>query len=180
MARPCRAFINIIIDLPTDPPCLSASTFRELDLRTWPPSRWHSDIEEADFSYEDSSVSLSRLLVNLRNYIYLINIHGLWSSAFTTTRARGRSLEDVLQTSTILKVCFDVGKSLGALFAHLVVVLDGIQDIRLMNQAACQRLQRSYRHRYLHSLERCINWDAQMSAAEEQAWIYQLDLILQR
>jgi len=93
--------------------------------------------------------------------------------------SRDRSLKGILQSSTIIpKVCFDLGKSSGALFAHVDIALDSIQDIQLIRYAARQRSQRSNPDRCLHSLERCINRDAQMSAAEEQAWIHRLDLIL--
>jgi len=95
-----------------------------------------------------------------------------------TTGVRGRSLKNFLQTSNIPKVCFDVGKSSGALFALFDIALDDIQDIQLIHYAARQRLQRSHQDRYLHSLERCINRDAQLSVAEEQAWNHGLDLII--
>ncbi len=51
--------------------------------------------------------------------------------------SRDRSLKGILQSSTIIpKVCFDLGKSSGALFAHVDIALDSIQDIQLIRYAA--------------------------------------------
>lgn len=102
---------------------------------------------------KDSSVSLTQVLVHPRNRVYLVSINSLWSSAFTTTGARAMNLQGILHPSTMPKVCFAVGESSGALFAHGDIVLGSIQDIQLVQYAARQRLQRSKRDRGRGSLE---------------------------
>lgn len=112
------SLVNNITDLPIIPPSLYFD-IQGINLPTWPTNPLAIDIAEADFSYDDSSVSLSQLPVKPRNHVYLIDINRLRSSAFTTTRTRGKSLKDLLQASSIHKFYLDVSESSGALFRAL-------------------------------------------------------------
>ena len=90
MITPTSEMVDNVVDLPTDPPCLYFD-IQGVNFPTWPPFRWQFDNEEANFSNEDSSVSLSQLLVKPRNHIYLIDVNGpwsLWSSALMMIGAR--------------------------------------------------------------------------------------------
>jgi len=78
MSRPYQVLSILALVSQLIHPCLYFG-IQELDLPTWPPSRWHFDIEEADFSSTRRTppASLIQLVVKPRNHIYLIDISGL-------------------------------------------------------------------------------------------------------
>ena len=136
-----------------------------MDLPINPPSLYF-DLEGIRLSRE-GSISIFQLLVQPRNHVYLIDIHILGSTAFTTAGSSGKTFKDILQSSTIPKVCFDVRNDSDALFAHFGVALSGVQDIQLMENAGRRP---TLPKRFLNGLAKCIEFDAPITALEKQAW----------
>ena len=76
----------------------------------------------------EGSISIFQLLLQPQHHVYLLDIHVLGNSAFTTAGPRGTTFRDVLQSSGITKVCFDVDNDPDALYAKYGIALKGIQD----------------------------------------------------
>ncbi|KAJ8132956.1 hypothetical protein O1611_g672 [Lasiodiplodia mahajangana] len=83
---------------------------------------------------------------------YIVDIHTLRSTAFSTIGSCGKSLRDILESPQILKVFFDVRNDSDALYAHYGIKLQGILDVQLM-ESACQPT--TYSRRYIRGLSKC-------------------------
>ncbi|KAI0113633.1 ribonuclease H-like domain-containing protein [Nemania sp. FL0031] len=83
---------------------------------------------------------------------YIIDIHTLGRTAFSTIGNSGKSLKDVLESPRILKVFFDVRNDADALYAHYDVKLQGVLDVQLM-ESACRPT--TARRRYICGLSTC-------------------------
>lgn len=140
--------IDSIVNLPTDPPSL------------------FFDLEGIELS-RNGTIFILQLLVNPSNHVYLIDIHLLRGSAFTTPGSQGKTLQDVLQSPATPKVCFDVRNDSDALYAHFGVALQGIQDIQLMENASRRP---SAKKNFLNGLARCIQYDAPIPYQDKQSW----------
>ncbi|OJJ46792.1 hypothetical protein ASPZODRAFT_132945 [Penicilliopsis zonata CBS 506.65] len=101
-------------------------------------------------------VSLVTVLVYLGlglEYSYIIDIHTLGSTAFSTVGSLGKSLKDILESPQILKVFFDVRNDSDALYAHYGIALQGVRDIQLMENASRPTTKR---RKFLSGLSKCI------------------------
>jgi exonuclease 3'-5' domain-containing protein 1 len=85
--------------------------------------------------------------------VYLIDVYSLGSKAFNTTGIKRKMLKDILQDDKISKVFFDVRNDSDTLFAHFDVVLQGVEDVQLIESAI--RTTTSSR-KYLNGLAKCI------------------------
>lgn len=134
-----------------------------LHLPTNPPSLY-IDIEGVNLS-RLGSVSILQILVLPSDTTYLVDVHVLKGEAFTTVGAAGQTLKDILESTTIPKVFFDVRNDSDALFSHFDVELACIQDIQLMELAT-----RSYSKRCVKGLARCIEQDLAMTTSQKWQW----------
>ncbi len=134
------ALLDCLETLPTQPPSLY------LDLEGVRLSRY-------------GSISIIQVLVLPRNHIFLVDIHVLQDSAFSTPNSVGTTLRSVLESELVPKVLFDVRNDADALFAHFRVSMQGVHDIQLLEAAT-----RSFPKEYLGGLARCIERDAQLGA----------------
>jgi exonuclease 3'-5' domain-containing protein 1 len=75
-------------------------------------------------------------------------------------------LKSVLESSSIIKVFFDLRNDSDALYQHFGVRLDGIEDIQLMENAT----RPAFHRRYDNGLDRCITKDAPISYVEKRKW----------
>jgi len=82
-----------------------------------------------------SSISIFSLYILSRKKIYLIDIHCLETTAFSTTNSSATFLKTILESSTIPKVIFDICNDSDALFSHYEISVDGIKDLQLMKLA---------------------------------------------
>jgi exonuclease 3'-5' domain-containing protein 1 len=82
----------------------------------------------------------------------------LGSAALSTTHS-GVSLKGILESATIPKVFFDIGNDSDALFSHYQILVEGINDLQLMELAT-----RNYSRTYVAGLARCIEQDRNMSS----------------
>ena len=146
-------------------------------LPTSPPSLY-IDLEGAKLSRE-GTISLLTLFILPHNTTYLIDIHNLGSTSFTTSAqktAEGATspptepaenetstLQSVLGSPSIPKVFFDVRNDSDALFAHYGIKLQCIHDVQLMELATTRRNQR-----YLSGLSNCIRHDSGISLHDIQ------------
>ncbi|KFY09194.1 hypothetical protein V492_05572, partial [Pseudogymnoascus sp. VKM F-4246] len=144
--RAVADLVDTLIDLPTSPPSL------------------YIDIEGVSLG-RHGSVSILQLLVLPTNLTYLIDIHILGSTAFTTAGTRGQTLQSILEDPSTPKVFFDVRNDSDALYAHFSVALAGIHDIQLMELATRPRSKK-----FLHGLARCIASDLSLSGPELRRW----------
>ncbi|KFZ04343.1 hypothetical protein V501_09190, partial [Pseudogymnoascus sp. VKM F-4519 (FW-2642)] len=120
-----------------------------LDLPTSPPSLYLS-ISGVSIT-RHGSISLIQLLVLPTNLTYLIDIHTLRASAFTTAGPRGRTFQSILEDPAIPKVFFDIRAPSSALHGLFAISLAGIHDLQLM-ELATRRRPRS--KKFLHGIAR--------------------------
>ena len=114
------------------------------------------------------TLSIIQLFVHPLNHVYLIDIHVLGSTAFSTpSSTTGRTLKSILESADVPKVFFDVRHDSDALFSHFNIHLAGVQDIQLMENAA----RRSRRRQFVNSLATCIKQDVtSMTRAQKSRW----------
>ncbi|KFY22597.1 hypothetical protein V493_06489 [Pseudogymnoascus sp. VKM F-4281 (FW-2241)] len=84
----------------------------------------------------NGSISILSLHIAPTRETYLIDIHSLQKTAFSTTTASGNSLKNILESPTIPKVIFDIRNDSDALFNLFQISVDGIKDLYLMERAA--------------------------------------------
>lgn len=140
--------VDSIANLPNDPPSL------------------YLDVEGVDLS-RHGTISIIQLLVLPENHVYLIDVHTLKDTAFSTPGKNNdhQTLKTILESSDIQKAIFDVRNDSDALYAHFRISLAGIQDIQLM-ELAC----RTFSRRLVNGLSKCIENDAMLTAQEKQTW----------
>lgn len=134
--------IGLLTGLPTEPPSL------------------YVDLEGVNLS-RHGSVSILQLYVLPSERTYLIDIHLLRDKAFSTRASSGCTLKEILESSTIPKVFFDVRNDSDALYSHFGISLAGIRDLQLMELAT-----RGFSKRNVNGLSKCIERDAPLSQKE--------------
>jgi exonuclease 3'-5' domain-containing protein 1 len=97
--------------------------------------------------------------------IYLIDIHRLGRTAFSTTNNSATSLKTILESPTIPKVIFDIRNNSDALFSHFQISVDGIKDLQLMELATRKRSKD-----FVAGLAKCIKKDSPVSTAAKAEW----------
>ncbi|KAF6820360.1 hypothetical protein CPLU01_12794 [Colletotrichum plurivorum] len=122
------------------------------------------DLEGVSLS-RHGSISLITIFVQPQKHVYLVDIHALQSTAFTTSTRNGTNLKSILESPTIIKVFFDVRNDSDALYSHFGVKLRGIEDVQLMENAS-----RPGARRFLVGLEKCINNHAPLSPSAKLRW----------
>lgn len=111
------------------------------------------------------SISIISLHIATMKKLYLIDIHRLGKSAFSTTNSSATSLKTVLESPTMPKVIFDIRINSGALFSHFQISVDGIKDLQLMELAT-----RKGSKDLLAELAKCIEQDSSVSIAAQAEW----------
>jgi exonuclease 3'-5' domain-containing protein 1 len=132
-------------------------------LPTEPPSLYF-DLEGENLS-RHGSVSILQLHVLPRSRTYLVDVHTLQHTAFSTCGHNGRTLKEILECDGIPKVFFDVRNDSDALHSHFNIRLAGVQDLQLMELAT-----RTFSKRCVNGLSRCIERDARLPATELITW----------
>ena len=145
----------------------AATVVRMLDgldgLSTKPPSLYF-DVEGENLS-RHGSVSIVQLHVLPSNRTFLVDVHTLQDTAFSTPGENGRTLKEILECEGISKVFFDVRNDSDALYSHFNIRLAGVQDLQLMELAT-----RTFSTRFINGLSKCIVRDAPLSSPELTAW----------
>jgi exonuclease 3'-5' domain-containing protein 1 len=132
------------------------------------PPVLYIDLEGVQLS-RTGSISIVTLYDHLTRIVYLIDIHLLKSSAFTTqamtisSNSANTTLKSILESPDISKVFFDARNDSDALFSHYGIKLQGIIDVQLMELAT-----RPSAKDYLSSLAKCMTRDVPLSDAKRQ------------
>ncbi|PWY96532.1 ribonuclease H-like protein [Aspergillus sclerotioniger CBS 115572] len=134
---------------------------RLVNLPVSPPSLY-IDLEGVNLS-RHGSISILQIYVRYLNETYLIDIYTLQEVAFSQKGTNGNTMRDILESSTIPKVFFDVRNDADALYHHFGVTLAGVQDLQLMELAA-----HDHRRPIVNGLKRCLEKDIRMSFAERR------------
>jgi exonuclease 3'-5' domain-containing protein 1 len=142
-------FVDILLHLPADPPSI------------------YVDVEGINLS-RAGSISIIALLVCPNDHVYLIDVHTLGEAAFLTPGKNGKTLMNILESSTIPKVFFDVRNDSDALYTHFNIALQGVQDVQLMENAA--RPGDISGKKFINSLAKCIEMDARITPPEKRIW----------
>jgi exonuclease 3'-5' domain-containing protein 1 len=73
------------------------------------------------------SISIISFYVPPTKKIYIIDIHRLSRTAFSTTNSNAASLQTILESPTISKVNFDIRNDSDALFSLYQIFADGVK-----------------------------------------------------
>jgi exonuclease 3'-5' domain-containing protein 1 len=111
------------------------------------------------------SISIISLYIAPTKKIYLIDIHRLGKTAFSTTNSSATSLKTILESPTIPKVFFDIRNDSDALFSHFQISVDGIKDLQLMELASRKGSQN-----LVAGLAKCIEKESPVSTAAKAEW----------
>jgi exonuclease 3'-5' domain-containing protein 1 len=131
-----------------------------------PPSVLYIDFEGVDLCRQ-GSISILTLLVDSGD-CYLFDVHTLDALAFDTAGATTtKTLKAILQQEDARKVFFDVRNDSDALSAHYGVILNGVEDVQLLESATRKTTPA---RKYLSGLAKCIennvvNWPHPLSLA---------------
>jgi exonuclease 3'-5' domain-containing protein 1 len=98
-----------------------------IGLAVDPPSLY-LDLEEVKLG-RHGSISIISLYIASTKKIYLIDIHRLRKTAFSTTNSSTTFLKTILESPTIPKVFFDIHNDSDALFSHFQISVDSIKDL---------------------------------------------------
>ncbi|MCJ1242089.1 hypothetical protein MMC14_010096 [Varicellaria rhodocarpa] len=139
--------LNEISDLPISPPSL------------------YVDIEGVSLG-RNGSISIIEILADLLDMVYLLDVHVLGETAFTTATPNGTTVTTIFESPTIPKVFFDLRNDSDALFSLFNIKLATIDDLQLTNLAV-----RDYTAGFLWSLATCIQVDVKMEPEERDAWL---------
>lgn len=100
----------------------------------------------------NGSISIVQIYQSVEAHVYLIDVHTLSKTAFSTTSADGGiTLKDILESRTSRKAFFDVRNDSDALYNLYDVYLQGVVDIQLMELRS-----RSGSKRFVNGLARCL------------------------
>ena len=133
------------------------------NLQTCPPSLF-LDLEGTNLG-RHGSISIISFFVDPKNTVYLVDVYRLGRAAFSTTNSRTISLKTILESSAIPKIVFDIRNDSDALFNEYQILVDGIQDLQLMELAARQGSKT-----FVAGLAKCIYRDSTVAAAEKSEW----------
>jgi exonuclease 3'-5' domain-containing protein 1 len=122
------------------------------------------DLEGNNLS-RHGTLSLITILVEPRHTVHLVDVTTLGKEAFSVTGTSGQTLQQILESSKIIKVFYDIRNDSDALFSLFGVRVAGIEDLQLMELGG-----RSGSKRLIKGLAKAIEQDARLSAADSKAW----------
>jgi exonuclease 3'-5' domain-containing protein 1 len=122
------------------------------------------DLEGNDLS-RNGTLSLITILVEPRHTVHLIDVKTLETAAFTTSDVNGKTIQQILESDSLVKVFFDIRNDSDALFSLFGIRVAGIEDVQLMEVAS-----RTSSKRLLNGLAKCIERDAPISFADKREW----------
>jgi exonuclease 3'-5' domain-containing protein 1 len=111
------------------------------------------------------SISIISIYVAPTEKVYLIDVHGLGRTAFSTENSSAISLKSILESAAIPKVIFDVRNDSDALYSHFQVSVNGIKDLQLMELATRQGPKD-----FVAGLAKCIQRDSVISTTIKAEW----------
>ncbi|KAK6514305.1 hypothetical protein TWF506_008701 [Arthrobotrys conoides] len=159
MAPPASTFVDTAEGIST----LLSQIPRE-ETTTTTPSIF-IDLEGVDLC-RTGSISILQLYISSIPHIYIIDIHTLGNTAFTTPSSTDASitLKSILEDPTIPVVFYDIRSDNDALYHHFGIQVSNVVDLQLYELATRDGFIHS--RRYLHGLSKAILANASLSAAE--------------
>lgn len=134
------------------------------ELPTEPPSIY-VDLEGVNLC-RYGTISILQMYIHPLDRVYLVDVLTLKDKSFSTCGKSGHSLRDILESTAIPKVFFDVRNDSNALYYHFQIKLAGILDLQLMEHAT-----RNVPGKYVSGLAKCIDRDAPLSYHERRNWL---------
>lgn len=122
------------------------------------------DLEGVNLS-RHGSIAIMQLLIPAVGKVYIVDIHFLKQQAFNTHSPDGTTLKNVLESTEIPKVFFDVRNDSDALFSHFQISLRCVIDVQLLEFAT-----RPHPGKYLRGLSKCIDESAGLTMNESRQW----------
>jgi exonuclease 3'-5' domain-containing protein 1 len=122
------------------------------------------DLEGNNLS-RHGTLSLITILVEPRHTVHLVDVTTLGKAAFSVSGTSGQTLQQILESSNIIKVFYDIRNDSDALFSLFGVRVAGIEDLQLMELGT-----RTKNRERVKGLAKSIAQDAQLSAADIKAW----------
>ena len=144
-------------------PLLAAFLDSLKDIEGEPPSLY-VDLEGNNLS-RLGTLSLVTILIEPRKKVYLIDVTTLGRNAFDTAGSDGRRLRDILESSEIIKVFFDIRNDSDALYSLYDVHVRGIWDLQLLELAS-----RNFNKKCVNGWAKCIERDSRIGFAEKAKW----------
>ncbi|KAG5992724.1 hypothetical protein E4U52_002569 [Claviceps spartinae] len=83
------------------------------------------DLEGCQLS-RNGTISIVTLYATALATAYVVDVHKLGKSAFTTANTTGTTLKAILESANIKKIIFDVRNDSDALFHHFQISLQGV------------------------------------------------------
>jgi exonuclease 3'-5' domain-containing protein 1 len=111
------------------------------------------------------SISILSLYLATTKKVYLVDIHILGGTAFSTRNGAGDSLKAILEASIIPTVFFDIRNDSDALFSHYQISVDGVKDLQLMELST-----RTFSKKYAAGRAKCIQNCDTISSAVKAEW----------
>lgn len=133
------------------------------DIEGEPPSLF-VDLEGNNLS-RVGTLSLVTILVEPQRKVYLIDVTTLGKDAFVAEGSDGRNLRNILESSKIIKVLFDIRNDSDALYNLYDIHVRGIWDLQLMELAS-----RNFPKRCVNGLAKCIEKDSRIEYGERAEW----------
>jgi exonuclease 3'-5' domain-containing protein 1 len=122
------------------------------------------DLEGNNLSRK-GTLSLITILVEPRHTVHLVDVTTLGKEGFSVPGSSGTTLQHILESSDITKVFYDIRNDSDALFSLFGVRVGGIEDLQLMELGT-----RTRNRKLVKGLDKSIEQDAQLSAADIKAW----------
>jgi exonuclease 3'-5' domain-containing protein 1 len=123
------------------------------------------DLEGNNLS-RHGTLSLITILVEPRHTVHLVDVTTLGKEAFSVSgTTSGQTLQQILESSNIIKVFYDIRNDSDALFSLFGVRVAGIEDLQLMELGT-----RTQNRKLVKGLAKSIAQDARLNAAEIKAW----------
>ncbi|KAI1322363.1 ribonuclease H-like protein [Xylariaceae sp. FL0255] len=143
---------------------ISAMVDELSELLIRPPSLYF-DVEGINLSLHET-ISILQIHVRTTGKTSLVDMYTLQEVAFSTQgNNTSLTVKDIMESSSIPKVFFDVRSDSDALYNLYKIELKGIKDLQLMEFAT-----RSYNKRFITGLKKCIARDMPMTITEKLAW----------
>lgn len=99
------------------------------------PPRFYMDLEGNNLS-RLGTLSLITILLEPEGTVHLVDVTTLGQQAFTVSGQDGRTLQGILESSSIIKIFFDIRNDSDALFSLHGIRVAGIEDLQLMELAS--------------------------------------------
>lgn len=145
---------------------ISTAAELEIFISSIPPSSTlYLDLEGYKLS-RNGSIAIITVLIHPQMVVELIDVSTLKDAAFTTPAKNGKSLKSILEDKETPKCLWDVRNDADALWALHKVLLAGVTDVQLLENAS-----RPGDKTHVLGLDKCIQADLKLGFMELNRWL---------